>query len=54
MRLNRRAFLKQASLLTASAVVLPNLLQAATTRPAAGLQLYTVRDLLEKDLAATL
>jgi sugar phosphate isomerase/epimerase len=54
MTLNRREFLKQAGMVTASAMVLPNLLSAAQSRPAPGLQLYTVRTLLEKDLKGTL
>jgi len=41
-------------MLTAGAVILPNLLRAAVSQPSPGLQLYTVRNLLEKDLRGTL
>ncbi|KAA5542489.1 sugar phosphate isomerase/epimerase family protein [Adhaeribacter rhizoryzae] len=57
MNLNRRDFLKQAGLLSAGALVVPNLLKAAQAPqklPAPGLQLYTVRTLLDKDLKGTL
>ncbi|GEO06330.1 sugar phosphate isomerase [Adhaeribacter aerolatus] len=41
-------------MLTAGALVAPHLLKAAPGLPAPGLQLYTVRTLLEKDLKGTL
>jgi sugar phosphate isomerase/epimerase len=53
MKINRREFLFKAGALAASAALLPQLGQAAASRPI-GLQLYTVRDLLEKDLTGTL
>lgn len=54
MKLNRRQFLWKAGALAASAALLPAWSQAAPALPPAGLQLYTVRDLLEKDLSGTL
>lgn len=53
MTLNRREFLWKAGALAASVAFLPDLAQAAKPRPT-GLQLYTVRNLLEKDLKGTL
>jgi sugar phosphate isomerase/epimerase len=53
MKINRREFLWKAGALAASAALLPAWSQAAPAQPA-GLQLYTVRDLLEKDLQGTL
>jgi sugar phosphate isomerase/epimerase len=55
MKINRREFLWKAGALAASAAILPDWAQAQANpaRPV-GLQLYTVRDLLEKDLKGTL
>lgn len=53
MEMNRREFLWKASALALGAGFLSNCAPAAAT-PAPGLQLYTVRDLLDKDLKGTL
>jgi sugar phosphate isomerase/epimerase len=53
MKINRREFLWKAGALAAGAALLPAWSEAAPSRPV-GLQLYTVRDLLEKDLKGTL
>jgi sugar phosphate isomerase/epimerase len=53
MTFTRREFLWKAGALAASAAFLPEWSLAAPV-PATGLQLYTVRDLLEKDLKGTL
>lgn len=49
---SRRSFLKSASLLSAGAVLSPSLFKAA--KGPVGLQLYTVRDAMQKDAAGTL
>ena len=48
----RRSFIRTASLLTAGAAFQPNAFGAS--RHAIGLQLYTVRDAMQKDVASTL
>jgi len=54
MTLNRRLFLQQAGMLTAGAALLPGALQAAPNTPKPGLQLYSLRDDMEKDARGTL
>lgn len=45
----RRSFLKQASLITPAAMLMPNLLWADKKTHAIGLQLYSLRELIGKD-----
>ena len=52
--MNRRDFLAHTTMLTAGAALAPGALHAACTAPPAGVQLYTVRDLLQKDPRGTL
>lgn len=56
MSTSRRDFLKSAALLSAGALVSPTLLAAANPAPKSyiGLQLYTVREAMQKDPAGTL
>ncbi|WP_139921294.1 sugar phosphate isomerase/epimerase [Hymenobacter sp. DG01] len=56
MSTSRRDFLKSAALLSAGALVSPTLLSAANPVPKSyiGLQLYTVREAMQKDPAGTL
>ena len=49
---SRRSFLKSASILTSGVMLTPSLFNAS--KPNIGLQLYTVRDAMEKDAAGTL
>lgn len=52
---NRRQFIHKAGLLTAAALCAPELLQARRLRPAQmGLQLYTLRSILEQEMDSTL
>jgi len=53
MKVNRRNFLWQAATLATGAMLLPEVLQAKA-KSEVGLQLYTVREPLEKDLKGTL
>ena len=53
MKVNRRDFLWQAGTLATGALLLPEVLMAKSKQQV-GLQLYTVRELLEKDLKGTL
>jgi sugar phosphate isomerase/epimerase len=50
---NRRTFLAQAGLISAAAFIKPNLLSAAPSR-IAGLQLYSLRDQLPKDVKSVI
>ncbi|WP_290792912.1 sugar phosphate isomerase/epimerase family protein [Flavihumibacter sp. UBA7668] len=50
----RRAFIKQASLLTPAAMLLPDFLFAEKKIRSVGIQLYTLRELVAKDPRATL
>lgn len=50
----RRTFLKQASLLTPAAMLLPDFLLADKKNRAVGIQLYTLRELVAKDPRAVL
>lgn len=52
--ITRRNFLKTTTLATASALILPDILKAAPVHKDAGLQLYTLRDLIAGDLRGTL
>jgi sugar phosphate isomerase/epimerase len=54
MLLNRRLFVQQASMLAASAALLPPSLATAATVTRPGLQLYSLRDAMEQDPIATL
>ncbi|UPL47738.1 sugar phosphate isomerase/epimerase family protein [Hymenobacter sublimis] len=56
MSTSRRAFVKSAGLLSAGAFLAPSLVAAAASAPKSyiGLQLYTVRDAMQKDPAGTL
>ena len=53
MTLTRRDFLAQATLATAGAMLLPNFIQAATAKPIS-IQLWTVKDFMEKDAKGTI
>ena len=48
---SRRLFLKQSSLLAASFAVIPSLASIPVNKKAVGLQLWTVKDIIEKDLS---
>lgn len=52
--LSRRTFLKSAVLLSASACAAPAMLAGADSQSRIGLQLYTVRDAMQKDPVGTL
>jgi sugar phosphate isomerase/epimerase len=52
--MNRRDFLAYTTALTAGAALAPRALRAACTALPAGVQLYTVRDLLQRDPRGTL
>ena len=52
--MNRRDFLTHGTLLTAGAALAPRVLQAACSGLPSGVQLFTVRDLLQKDPRGTL
>lgn len=47
----RRNFLKQSALLAASVAITPTLASAAIKKKAIGIQLWSVRDLIDKDLS---
>jgi len=53
MTLSRRDFIAQASLATAGALLLPNFTRAATAKPIS-IQLWTVKDFMEKDAIGTI
>jgi len=52
--ITRRTFIKTTALASFSSMLAPNLLQAASSKKDIGLQLYTLRDLINKDLQGTL
>jgi sugar phosphate isomerase/epimerase len=52
--ITRRTFIKTTSLASLSAMLAPNLLKASPRKKHIGLQLYTLRDLINKDLQGTL
>lgn len=52
--ITRRTFIKTTTLATASALVVPGLLKCAAPGKYIGLQLYTVREQMKKDLPGTL
>jgi len=52
--ITRRSFIKTTTLATVSALVVPGLLKCAAPRKYIGLQLYTVREQMKKDLLGTL
>jgi sugar phosphate isomerase/epimerase len=52
--ITRRTFLKTTTLATASMMLAPDLLKASSLKKDVGLQLYTLRDLISKDLQGTL
>jgi sugar phosphate isomerase/epimerase len=54
MTMTRRKFILTTSAATVSALILPKILKASPVRKQIGLQLYTVRGPLEKDLKGTL
>jgi sugar phosphate isomerase/epimerase len=52
--ITRRNFIRTASLTTMAITVLPRILRASPVKHDVGLQLYTLRDLVNKDLKGTL
>jgi sugar phosphate isomerase/epimerase len=52
--MTRRNFLKTTTLATSSVMLAPGLLKASSLKKDIGLQLYTLRDLISKDLKGTL
>ena len=48
---SRRFFLKQSALLAASFAITPSLAGIPIKKKAVGLQLWTVKDIIEKDLS---
>ncbi len=52
--ITRRSFIKTSSAAALSAIVLPRMLKAMPARQKTGLQLYTVRDYMAKDIKSTL